>query len=249
MALITKKLSPLLHVSLQSALTCICIEQGLLVHQLDVVTAFLNGDLQQEIYMEQPPGYAQPGNKDLVCKLNKSLDGLKQSPRCWNQKFTQHMKSLGFRESDVDPCVLVRMSKKKEVEIVAVYVDDLTLITETPEEMQHIKESLSNTFKMNDLSELHYCLDVNVHLDEKSTYLCQSQYIEQLLDKYGLSKANTVSTPMDLSVKLQKNDNHSKRVDPVRYQSMVGSLLKLHVQTAMQLLQCRSSNLNQPKRI
>ena len=119
------------------------------------------------------------------------------------------------------------MNKKKKVEIVAVYVDDLILITETPDGMQHIKESLSTIFKMKDLGKLHYCLGVNVHVDEKITYLCQSQYIERLLDKYGLSEANTVSTPMDLSVKLQKNDNHSKRVDPVRYQSMVGSLLHL----------------------
>ena len=92
------------------------------------------------------------------------------------------------------------MSKKKKVEIVAVCVDNLILITETPEGMQHIRESLSNTFKMKDLGELHYCLGVNVHV--KTTYLCQSQYIERLLDKYGLSEANTVSTPMDLSVKL-----------------------------------------------
>ena len=125
---------------------------------------------------------------------SKSLYGLKQSSRCWNQKFTKHMKSLDFTESDVDPCVFVRVNKNKKVEIMAVY------------------------------GELHYCLGINVKIDKDSISLCQNQYIERLLDKYGLTDANTVSTPMDPSVKLVRDDKYSKRVDSVRYQSMFGSL-------------------------
>jgi hypothetical protein len=194
---------------------------------MDVITAFLNGDLQEEIFMQQPPGYVQPGKEDLVCKLKKSIYGLKQSPRCWNKKFTQYMKSLGFHVSDADPCVFTRMSKGDQLEIVSVYVDDLIIIAETLEDIRQIKQSLSQTFKMKDLGELHYCLGMNVHIDENGIYLCQSQYIQRLLEKYGLSEANVVSTPMDSNVKLVKNDSYSKRVDSSRYQSMVGSLLHL----------------------
>ena len=77
-------------------------EQGMLVHQMDVVTAFL---IKEEIYMEQPSGFTQPGKEKLVCKLKKSFYGLKQAPRCWNEKFTQHMRSLGFKQSGADSCV------------------------------------------------------------------------------------------------------------------------------------------------
>ena len=219
--------SPVARFSSIRTLLAYAVQHRMLVHQMDVITAFLNGDLKEEIYMQQPPGYIQPGKEELVCKLKKSLYGLKQSPRCWNRKFTQHMKSLGFHESNADPCVFIRVNKRKKVEIIAVYVDDLILIAETQEEMQQMKQSLSDTFKMKDLGELHYCLGVNVHMNDNGIFLCQSQYIQRLLEKYGLSEANTVSTPMDSNVKLVKDDNYSKRVDPIRYQSMVGSLLHL----------------------
>ena len=185
--------------------------------------------------MQQPPGYIQPWKEDLVCKLNKSLYGLKQSPRCWSMKFNQHMKALGFKESNADPCIFNRINKNKKIEIVAVYVDDLILISETQNEMDQMKQSLKDTFKMKDLGKIHYCLGINIDLGENSISLNPTQYIQRLLEKYGLSEANSVATPMDLNVKLVKNDQTSKKVDPGHYQSMVGSLLhlllELHVQT------------------
>ena len=72
---------------------------------MDVVSAFLNGDLTKEIYMKQSPGYVQSGKEELVCKLRKSIYGLKQSPRCWNEKLCDKLKSAGFKESGADPCV------------------------------------------------------------------------------------------------------------------------------------------------
>ena len=79
---------------------------------MDVVSAFLNGELTEEIYMKQPPGYMQSGNKELVCKLRKSIYGLKQSPRCWNEKLHDHLKSSGFKETEADPCVLFKVGRK-----------------------------------------------------------------------------------------------------------------------------------------
>ena len=133
---------------------------------MNVVTAFLNGDLKEEIYMQQPPGYIQPGKEELVCKLKKSLYGLKQSPRCWNEKLCEHLKLLGFKESDADPCVFIR--KRKELQIIAVYVDDLILLAKTSEEMQQLKDDLSHCFTMKDLGKLHYCLGIGANLDEST---------------------------------------------------------------------------------
>ena len=78
----------------------------MIIHQMDVETAFLNGTLEEDIYMYQPAGYIQPGKEKTVCKLKKSLYGLKQSPRCWNKAFNEHMESINFKQSVADPCIL-----------------------------------------------------------------------------------------------------------------------------------------------
>ena len=200
----------------------------LLVHQMDVVSAFLNGELKEEIYMQQPPGYVQSGKEEFVCKLHKSIYGLKQSPRlkqslcCWNAKLSDHLRSLRFKESGTDPCVFIKSFK---LQIIAVYVDDLIPMAETVQEMEEMKEGLASTFRMKDMGELCFCLGINFEQNNEGISLCQKQYLMKLLAKYGLSEANIVSTPMDLNVKLEKDDGYSKKVDAVQYQSVVGSLL------------------------
>lgn len=107
---------------------------------MDVVTAFLNGHLEEENYMEQPEGYIKPGQEHLVCKLKKSVYGLKQPPRYWSKAFTEFMKDISFKQSTSDPCVFVRL--RQELEILAVYVDDLALITDSTESMDELKQEV-----------------------------------------------------------------------------------------------------------
>ena len=218
--------SPVVRFSSIRALLAFAVQNEMLVHQMDVVTAFLNGNLKEDIYMEQPPGYTQPGRENLVCKLKKSLYGLKQSPRCWSTAFREHLESNQFKQSAADPCVFVR-SEETHVTIIAVYVDDLIIITKTPEKMEEVKTSLAARFKMKDLGKLHYCLGITIEQDDekKCLWLHQRQYISTILEKYGLSQAKPATTPADINVKLTKDDEVSKAVDPVQYQSMVGSLL------------------------
>ena len=146
-----KIFSPVARFSTIRTLLAFAVERKMQIHQMDVVSAFLNGELREEIYMQQPPGYIQSGKEELVCKLKKSIYGLKQSPRCWNERFCEHLKSLGFKESGADPCVFIRENSKKKLEVIAVYVDDLLLIAETLEEIEQMKRSLSDTFKMKDM--------------------------------------------------------------------------------------------------
>ena len=122
----------------------------MIINQMDVVTAFLNGTINDEIYMEQPSEYIKRGEKDLVCKLNRSIYGLKQSSRCWNTVFKQYMKFINFIQSIADPCILIS-GKQANLTIIAVNVDDLIIITKTPEAMKKIKESLAARFKIKDL--------------------------------------------------------------------------------------------------
>ena len=132
-----------------------------LIHQMDVVTAFL-GTLDEEmhVYMHQPGGYVVQGKEHLVCPLKKSLYGLNQAPRCWNTAFQQYMALNRVQQ------IHVYISNMVTVTIVAVYVDDLIIISKTAEEMRTIKKNLSARFKMKDMGRLHNCLEVNIEQDE-----------------------------------------------------------------------------------
>ena len=232
--------SPVVSFSSIRALLAYAVQNDMIVHQMDVVTAFMNGILDEEIYMEQRPGYIQAGKDHLICKLEKSLYGLKQSPRCWNNKFREYMEKIQFKESQADPCVFIQF-QGTDVSIFAVYVDDLITVTKTPDQMKQIKESMAIQFKMKDLRKLHYCLGITTEQkkDEKCIALHQQQYIFALLEKYGLSQAKTVTvtTPADVNVKLIKDDGVSKAVDPATYQSIVVSLLYASIATRPDIAQ------------
>ena len=151
--------------------------------------------------------------------------------------FREYMDSVGFKESTADPCVFVHTSSVRT--IIAVYVDDLILLTETAEEMQMVKESLEAQFKMNDMGELHYCLGVSIEQDKdrKCLWLHQKEYIRSMIARHGLMDAKTVPTPADLSVRLKKDDGISKDVNPINYQSIVGSLLYATIATRPDIAQ------------
>jgi hypothetical protein len=229
--------APVVRFSTIRAVLAFAVKNDMLIHQMDVVTAFLNGKLDEEIYMEQPEGYRVPGKEDHVCKLKKSLYGLKQSPRCWNAEFTKYMRELKFTQSGADSCVFIQ--NDEELSIIAVYVDDLIIITSTNKRMKELKQLLASQFKMKDMGELHYCLGINIHQDKerKCILLHQKHYIEQMIERFGLSEAKTVSTPADVNVKLTKNDGVSKPVDPSYYQSIVGSLLYASIATRPDIAQ------------
>jgi hypothetical protein len=131
------------------------------IHQMDVKTAFLNGELEEEIYMEQPQGFMHQGGEHLVCKLHKSLYGLKLSLRAWNQKLDTFLKSVEFMKSEADPSVYVTRVGDVKFFIV-VYVDHLILVCNDQNKLLHIKEELSQKFEMKDLGELHFFLGMEV---------------------------------------------------------------------------------------
>ena len=229
---------PVVRYSSICALLAFAVQNSMIVHQMDVVTAFLNGTLDEEIYMEQPPGYIKKGEEHLVCKLKRSLYGLKQSSRCWNTVFKQYMESINFYPCAADPCIFVT-GEGSDLTIVALYVDDLIVITKTPETMKKIKENLAARFKMKDLGKLHYCLGISIQHDEErgSLWMDQRQYIQSLLKRYRLSQAKSATTPADVNVKLVNNDGVSKPVNQVNYQSMVGSLLYASIATRPDIAQ------------
>ena len=217
--------APVVRFSSIRTLLAFAINNNMTVHQMDVVTAFLNGELQEEIYMQQPPGYEVPGKERMVCKLKKSLYGLKQSPSCWNKSFQDFMLNLDLKQSTADPCVFIQ-DESNFMTIVAVYVDDLIVMSTSLEKLDVVKKALSDSFKMKDMGSLHYCLGVSVVQNSDGIWLHQKQYILSMLRKFHLMDDKPMSTSADPNVKLMKDDGVSKQLeDKAQYQSMVGSLL------------------------
>lgn len=136
----------------------------MLVHQMDVETAFLNGDLNEEIYMKHPKGHVVKGMEHLVCKLKKSLYYLKQSPRCMNQTFSKYLENIGLKKNKSDSCIYIRYGK--DLSIIAVYVDDLILFVKNNVKMNEIKKKLKLRFKMKDMGEIHYCLGISIEYNK-----------------------------------------------------------------------------------
>ena len=230
--------SPVVRFSSIRFLLAFAVQNDLLIHQMDVETAFLNGKLDEEIYMKQPEGYVKPGEEHLVCKLEKSLYGLKQSSRCWNKAFRECIEKIGFTQASADPCVFIR-KEEDTLTIIGVHVDDLMILAQNISEMKRVKDSLKLQFKMKDMGELHYYVGVCIihDMENKEVHLHQGQYIEKVLKKFGQTEAKPVSTPADLNVKLQKEDGVSRLVDAILYQSIVGSLLYAAIATRPNIAQ------------
>ena len=198
---------------------------------MDVTTAFLNGELHEEVYMAQPEGYAVKGKTDLVCRLKKSLYGLKQSPRCWNSALNSHLKNMGFVQATGDPCIY--LATEGEMFLIAVYVDDILLAGKTQERMTEVKQALSRQFEVKDMGALHYFLGVKFIQDQTTgnVWMGQQSYTEKILKRYGMQDCKTIRTLVDTSTKLVKAKDEDTFVDQAQYQSAVGSLLYLSAAT------------------
>ncbi|RVW62247.1 Copia protein [Vitis vinifera] len=145
--------APVARTTLIRILFALTSIHNLFVHQMDVKTAFLNGDLNEEVYMEQPEGFVLLGNENKVCKLVKSLYGLKQAPKQWHEKFDHAILSDGFRHNNVDKCLYSKTCDDYMV-IVCLYVDDMLILSDDMKGIIEKKRFLSSTFKMKDLEEV-----------------------------------------------------------------------------------------------
>ncbi|CAL8996886.1 unnamed protein product, partial [Prunus brigantina] len=131
------------------------------LHQMDVKTAFLNGNLEEDIYMKQPEGFIQEKGENLVCKLCKSIYGLKQASRQWYIKFDEVVKQYGFTENALDECIYMKMSGRNFI-ILVLYVDDILLACTDLSMLHNCKEFLSKHFEMTDLGEATYVLGIEI---------------------------------------------------------------------------------------
>ena len=217
--------APVVRLNTLRAMIALAVHKNMQIHQMDVKTAFLNGELKETVYMKQPPGMEEEGKENWVCKVNRSIYGLKQSPRQWNTMFDQKLKEMGFEQSIKDPCLYV---KKRPLTYLTIYVDDVVLAGESLEAIQTVKDQLRDRFHMSDMGRLHHILGIKViHGRNGEISLTQETYIKNLLKKFRLENMKIYATSSDVSVVLEKSsaDDSAQLVNVTLYQSMVGSLM------------------------
>ncbi|RVW47408.1 Retrovirus-related Pol polyprotein from transposon RE1 [Vitis vinifera] len=196
------------------------------LQQFDVKNAFLHGELSKEVYMDLPPECMVSEKQcQKVCKLKKSLYGLKQSPRAWFGRFTKSMRAFGYRQSNSDHTLFLKKQHGKITALI-VYVDDMVVTGNDPEERKALQNYLSREFEMKDLGPLKYFLGIEVSRSSEGIFLSQRKYALDLLQETGMSGCQPVNTPIEEGLKLCVEPNQVS-TDNGRYQRLVGRLMYL----------------------
>lgn len=199
------------------------------LHQMDVITAFLNGELEEEVYMEQPRGYEEGDPSSVVSLLKKALYGLKQAPRQWYAAIHEFFcRELRMQRNSADDC-MYRRSEGKHLLLIALYVDDLLIACNDMETLQTTKQDLCKKFRMKDLGDSHIILGMDIirNRSERTLTLCQSRYAEKLISRFGMSSAKGTTTPVDTGIDLTATVESCENP----YREAIGSLMYLMVGT------------------
>lgn len=202
-------------------------KNNLFVEQMDVETAFLNGYVKSEVYVNQPEGYETGDNK--VYKLLKALYGLKESPRVWYDCFDKFIKTLNFVRSNYDYCLYVNRASKDPIYIL-IFVDDFLICSKDKNKIEEVKTSLMNRFAMKDLGKIksYIGIDIDYNDDKNVMTLNQTKYIESLAAKYNLENSRLYDTPMETNLKLEQ----AMEVDEnIKYRNIIGELLYISTGT------------------
>jgi len=194
-----------------------------MLHQMDVKNVFLHGDLQEEVYMEQPQGYEDMRHPHYVCKLKKALYGLKQAPCSWHARIVAYLVSIGFHMVDADHSLYIR-DNENGIVIICIYLDDLIVGGDNEGEIAHVKSLLKQEFDMKDLGELRYFLGIEIVRTKEGIWLSQRQYALDTLSKYGMADCKPIAMPLDLNLKLRADEGQVLE-DVTMYRKIVGSLI------------------------
>lgn len=237
----TETFAPVAKLSTVRALLAVAAMQNWVVCQMDVSNAFLNGDLDEVVYMKMPPGYegmgsripslnmvtSIPTNTQKVCRLKKALYGLRQASRQWFAKLSHTLKQMNYVQSKADYS-LFSFTKGNNITVILVYVDDILISGDSDSDMTELKRVLSQHFHMRDMGAPRYFLGLEIDRSSSGFFVSQRKYTTDLLKEYGMSKVTPLKLSMDVHLKLtpQKGD---LLADPTPYQRLVGKLIYLTI--------------------
>ena len=214
--------APVARIETIRLIIALAASKGWEIHHLDVKTAFLHGDLREEVFVTQPEGFEVAGEEHKVYKLKKALYGLKQAPRAWNQKLNKILKEFSFQRCSKDPSVYKKEEKSGTL-IVAVYVDDLLVTGTSLAQILRFKKEMTTKFELSDLGKLTYYLGIEVCQDHRGITLKQDMYARKIMEECGMAACNSVSTPMDVNVKLSRSAEE-KSINERDYRRSIGCL-------------------------
>ncbi|KAK0583735.1 hypothetical protein LWI29_002305 [Acer saccharum] len=210
--------------SIRLLLSISCVHKFKL-HQMDVKSAFLNGFLQEEVFVEQPKGFVDAHHPNHVYRLKKALYGLKQAPRAWYERLTQFLVDNNYTRGSVDKTLFIKRDND-ELFIAQIFVDDIVFGSTNNTKVQQFVDVMSLEFEMSLVGELSYFLGLQIRQIHDGIFITQAKYTKNLVKKFGLEKAKHCDTPMSTTLKLSK-DASGKSVEQTLYRGMIGSLLYL----------------------
>ena len=218
------------------AILALAAIEDLELESVDISSAYLNGDLEEEVYMRQPEGFVEKGN-DWYWRLIKSLYGLKQAGRCWHKKLNEVLESIGFKRAICEHSIWIYQRGDERV-IIPVFIDDITIAARSKEAVQRVKTDLKAHFKLRDLGPTSFLLGVEVKRNRpnRTLTLSQRQYVLDILERFGLADCNSVTTPLDPSVRLSSAHSPTTPEDigemsSIPYLQAVGALMYLAIAT------------------
>lgn len=229
--------APVSKYSTVRALLAAVAAEDLEMHQLDIKTAFLNGEIEEEVYVKQPPGYEE-GGPGMVCHLKRALYGLRQAPRTWNIRLAKELDLLGFKKSEADPSLFIYNGKNGPI-FVLVYVDDLIIAARDLDAVKRVKQQLMSVFEARDMGEATYFLGMTIERDRsaRTIKLAQGRMTAELVAKYASGEVRTKEVPMSPSVRLSKEEGKPLDTDRYGYSQLVGSLMYIAVCTRPDIAQ------------
>jgi hypothetical protein len=193
--------------------------------QMDVNSAFLNGPIKEEVYVEQPPGFEDDRYPNHVYKLSKALYALKQAPRAWYECLRDFLISNAFKVGKADPTLFTKTCNG-DLFVCQIYVDDIIFDSTNQKSCEEFSRVMMRKFEMSMMGELNYFLAFQVKQLKEGTFISQTKYTQDLLKRFGMKDAKLAKTLMDTDGHLDL-DKGGKSIDQKAYQSMIGSLLYL----------------------
>jgi hypothetical protein len=219
-----EKFDPVARYTSICTIIALAASMGWRLHQMDVKTAFLNGEIEEEVYIEQLDGFVIHEQKSHVYRLKKAMYGLKQAPRAWYENMNGFLMSLGFNKSVGDPNLYYHIVGD-ECLILFLYVDDLFL-TGSESLIVECKRALTSEFEMKDLGIMHYFLGLEVWQRTNEIFLSQGKYTMEILKKSDITDCKSMPTPMVMDLKkMNEASTDSCKIDPHLYRQLIGSLM------------------------
>ncbi|GJX55393.1 putative ribonuclease H-like domain-containing protein [Tanacetum coccineum] len=195
------------------------------VYQMDVKSVFLYENIEEEVYVCQPPGFEDPDFPDRVYKVEKALYGLHQAPRAWYETLSTYLLDNGFQRGKIDKTLFIKRHKG-DILLVQVYVNDIIFGSTKKELCIAFKKLMHEKFQMSSMGELTFFLGLQVKQKKDGIFISQDKYVDEILKKFGFTEVKTASTPMETQKPLLK-DEDGEEVDVHMYRSMIGSLMYL----------------------